>query len=146
MVERLVLQSRRGLPLGRSATQVGNALRSALVKCIALALEACHRRRIGVACANVQLLTFLAGLVGVEQAEILIQTLVDRRGSCPAAACEHDKAARQTRAADNAKVLHSHFYVHANIANPCFGLTAMRPLTHHCGWSSADPVDRVAVN
>lgn len=111
-VGRLVLQSRRDLPLGRGATQVGNALRRALVECIALALEPRHRRRIGVARPNVQLFTILAGLVGVEEAEVLIQTLVDRRGSCAAGGCERDKA-RQTRAKDNAGILHSHFHVQA---------------------------------
>lgn len=117
LVEQLIPQLRQARSLGRGAMQVGDALSGALVKCIALALEPRHRRRVGVACPNVQLLTFLARLVGVEQAEVFIQTLVDRLGSCPAAACEHDKAACQTRTADNARIVHSHSHVQASVAN-----------------------------
>jgi hypothetical protein len=111
LVEQLVPQLREARSLGRGAMQVGNALSSALVKCIALALEPCHRRRVGVACPNVELLALLTGLVGVEYAEIFIQTLVDRPGGCRAAGCEHDKAACQTRTAENARILHSHSHV-----------------------------------
>jgi hypothetical protein len=50
------------------APLVSNTLRSPLVKRIPFALEPCHSRRIRVPGADIQLLTTLAGLVGVQQA------------------------------------------------------------------------------
>ena len=114
----LVPQPRCAASLSSGATLVRHALGSALIECIALALEPCHRCRIGVAGPNVQLLTVLTGLVGVEQAEVLIEAFIDRRRGRPAATGrEHEKAERETCATSKASLLPcSHINVQGNTA------------------------------
>ena len=122
---RFVPQPRCAVSLSSGATLVRHTLSSALIKCVALALEPCHRCRIGVAGANVQLLTVLTGLVGVEQAEVLIEAFVDRRRGSPAATGrEHEKAERETRSASKVRLLRrSHIHVQANTAILCLRST-----------------------
>jgi len=117
----LVPQPRCVASFSSGATLVRHTLGSALIECIALALEPCHRCRIGVAGPNVQLLTVLAGLVGVEQAEVLIEAFVDRRcGSPTATGREHEKAERETRSGSKPRLLpRSHIHVQANTATLC---------------------------
>jgi hypothetical protein len=89
----LVQESRCAASLSSGSTLVRHTLSGALIECIALALEPCHRPRISVAGPNVQLLTVLTGLVRVEQAEVLIEAFIDRRRGRPAATGrEHEKA------------------------------------------------------
>jgi hypothetical protein len=131
----LVAQPRCAVSLSSSATQVRHTLGSALIECIALALEPCHRCRIGVAGANIQLLTVLAGLVGIEQAEVLIEAFVDRRrGSPSATGREHEKAERETRSGSKPRLIpRSHIHVQANTATLCLRSTpnaGLGPLTH----------------
>jgi hypothetical protein len=76
----------------RRAALVDDALGCALVELIAYALQTGHRCRIGVAGANVELLSVLAGHVGIDQAEVIIETLVDRRVR---GACGRDREASQ---------------------------------------------------
>src|ERR1700680_3040239 len=113
----LVREPRCAVSLSRRATLVRHTLSGAQINRIALALEPCYRPpirvarptrappgrepcyrpRIGVAGPNVQLLTVLTGLVGVEQAEVLIEAFVDRRRGSPAATGREDeKAKRET--------------------------------------------------
>jgi hypothetical protein len=89
---------------------------SALVKRIALALQPRHRCRIGLTGPYVQSFAVLAGLVGVDQSQVLIQTFVDRHCRRPAtsrkrnaAQCQKPSAGRaifldSTRCADRAHV------------------------------------------
>jgi hypothetical protein len=58
---------------------ISYALRRTLVKRVTRALEPCHGRRIGVTGPDIQQLAILTGFVRVEQAEVLIEALVDRR-------------------------------------------------------------------
>ncbi len=133
----LVPQPRCVASFSSGATLVRHTLGSALIECIALALEPCHRCRIGVAGPNVQLLTVLAGLVGVEQAEVLIEAFVDRRrGSPTATGREQEKAERETRSGSKPRLLPlSHIHLPANTATLCYTIYAecrLGTLWHIC--------------
>jgi hypothetical protein len=143
----LVREPRCAVSLSRRATLVRHTLSGAQIKCIALALEPCHRPRISVAGPNVQLLTVLTGLVGVEQAEVLIEAFVDRRRGSPAATGrEHEKAERETRAASKASLLPcSHIHVQPNTATLCLRLTSnadSQPSDACCAGPAVSSFDR----
>ena len=78
IVHRLSCTALRG-PLFSCALLISDALRRALVKRVTRALEPRDGRGIGVSRADIHELTVLTWLVRVEQAEILVEALVDRR-------------------------------------------------------------------
>ena len=145
----LLQEPRCAVSLGGGATLVSHTLSSALIKCVALALEACHRPRISVAGPNIQLLTAITRLVGVEQAEVLIETFVDRRRGSPAATGrEHEKAERETPSASKATFLPcSRVHVQASSATVCLRSSNAGSKTFDAilRWSSGQPFRPVAV-
>jgi hypothetical protein len=65
--------------LGSCAPFVNDALRRALVERVTRALEPCHSGWVGVPGADIQHLT-LTGLVRIQQAKVLIEAFINRRG------------------------------------------------------------------
>jgi hypothetical protein len=145
----LVQEPRCAVSLGGGATLVSHTLSNALIKCVALALEPCHRPRISVAGPNIQLLTAVTRLVGVEQAEVLIETFVDRRRGSPAATGrEHEKPERETPSVSKATFLPcSRIHVQASSATVCLRSSNAGSKTFDAilRWSSGQPFRPVAV-
>src|SRR5438874_1933047 len=76
----------------RGAALVDDTLRRALIKLIAQTLQSGNGDWIGVPSADVELLAVLAGQVGIDQSEVIIEAFVDRRarGACGCARKESD--------------------------------------------------------
>src|SRR5258705_12532710 len=84
---------------------ISDALRRALVQGVSRALEPCYGHRIGVPAPDIQQLAVLARLVRVQQAKVLIETLVDRRSGRAADGHEQEKAQHQQRAPSETRVV-----------------------------------------